>query len=587
MKRMIPILFLSFLLIHCGGEQAKTVPPAKEKARTKAEVKTSANRAKMPPVKIPSQDIVKSGTKRGKTQRMTIKLEGGDLKQVLMAMMTATKYSVVIDPEVKGTVPQMDLKDVTLDQALYYILTPLGYDYRWEGDVLHVYKPKLITRIFTINFLPAQRKGKRKVSYSSISSMAGGMGGYAGMQTVGGMGGIAGMGGMGAGIAGYGTAGMGMGLNASTSSIDTKTDTNLWADLSLGLSTLIFNRPQAKIKDEPKAVSFSDDEGRQLIISPQSGIVLVRAEEEKINQVASFIESVQGSAQRQVWMEVKIVEVKLNAGHQLGVNWESVLKAAGFFGTLPSTSTLLYPAVSFDSGSVSSQELSGENKGLFTFSVSNKKLDLVIDALRTQGKVEVLSSPRISALQGEKALIRVIREQPFFTVQTQISQSYGSQVVAPTVMVQVVPVGVVLDIIPSIGSDGNIIFSINVDVSELVRVEEFSTENSRASQPVIDRRSIDTVIKAKQDQTVIIAGIIKRRKSVVEKGVPLLMNLPVIGSAFRRKEVVWDNSELAIFITPVIVSGKRFEELTKGERERLQRALKELPPDRKSIGLIK
>lgn len=586
MKRIIPILFLSFLLIHCGGEQIKTVPTSKEKARTKVEVKT-LNRAKTPPVKIPSQDIVKSVAKRGRTLRMTIKLEGGDLKRVLMAMMTVTKYSVVIDPEVKGTVPQMDLKDVTLDQALYYILTPLGYDYRWEGDVLHVYKPKLVTRIFTINFLPAQRKGSRKVSYSSISSMAGGMGGYAGMQTIGGMGGITGMGGIGAGTSGFGMAGMGMGLNASTSTIDTKTDTNLWADLSLGLSTLIFNQPQAKIKEEPKAVSLSDEEGRQLIISPQSGIVLVRAEEEKINQVASFIESIQGSAQRQVWMEVKIVEVKLNAGHQLGVNWESVLKAAGFFGTLPSTSTLLYPAASFDSGNVSSQELSGENKGLFTFSVSNKKLDLVIDALRTQGKVEVLSSPRISALQGEKALIRVIREQPFFTMQTQISQSYGSQVVAPTVMVQVVPVGVVLDIIPSIGSDGNIIFSINVDVSELVRVEEFSTENSRASQPVIDRRSIDTVIKAKQDQTVIIAGIIKRRKSVVKKGVPLLMNLPVIGSAFRRKEVVWDNSELAIFITPVIVSGKRVEELTKEERERLQRALKEFPPDRKSFGLIK
>ncbi len=586
MKKLMALLFLSFLLIQCGGKKAKTVPPVSEKPGT--EVKAPA-KVKTPPVKIPARDIVKQTRRRGKTQKMTIKLEGGDLKQVLMAMMTATKYSVVIDPEVKGTVPQMDLKDVTLDQALYYILTPLGYDYRWEGDVLHVYKPKMVTRIFTINFLPAQRKGTRKVSYSSISSMAGGLGGAAGTQNIGGVGGIAGLGGIGTGTSGYGMAGMGMGmgLNASTSTIDTKTDTNLWSDIALGLSTLIFNKPQSKIKEEPKAVSISDDEGRQLIISPQSGIVMVRAEEEKINQVASFIESVQGSAQKQVWMEVKIVEVKLNAGHQLGVNWESVLKAAGFFGTLPSTSTLLYPATSFKSGNVSSQELAGDDKGLFTFSVSNKKLDLVIEALRTQGKVEVLSSPRISALQGEKALIRVIREQPFFTMQTQISQSYGSQVVAPTVMVQVVPVGVVLDIIPSIGSDGNIIFSINVDVSELVRVEEFSVENSRASQPVIDRRSIDTVIKAKQDQTVIIAGIIKRRKSVVEKGVPFLMNLPVIGSAFRRKEVVWDNSELAIFITPVIVSGKRVEELTKEERERLRRALEEIPPDKKSIGLIK
>jgi len=585
MRRALLLILFSFLLIQCGGKQPEVVPtPVKKKEA----VESKEKKAVPSPVKIPSQDVVKTVIKKGKTQKLTIELEGGDVRQVLMAIMTATKYSIVMDPEVKGTVPRMSLKDITLDQALYYILTPLGYDYSWEGDVLHVYKPRFVTRIFTVNFLPAERKGTRKVSYSSVSTITGGMGGMmGGVGGVSGIGGIGGVGGAGAGLGGIGAAGLGMGLNASTSNIDTKTDTNLWSDLSMGLSTLLFNKVSTKIEKEPRAISVSDNEGRKLIISPQSGIIFVRAEEEKINQVASFIESIQGSAQRQVWMEVKIVEVKLNAAHQLGVNWESVLKTAGFFGTLPSTSTLLYPAVSFDSGKVSSQELTGENKGLFTFSVSNKKLDLLIDALRTQGKVEVLSSPRISALQGEKALIRVIREQPFFTMQTQISQSYGSQVVAPSIMVQVVPVGVVLDIIPSIGTDGNVIFSINVDVSELVKVEEFASENSRASQPVIDRRSIDTVIKAKQDQTVIIAGIIKRRKDIVEHGVPFFMNLPGIGSLFRRKEVLWSTSELAIFITPVIVSGKRVEELTQQERERLQKILKELPPDRSSTGLIK
>jgi len=585
MRRALLLILFSFLLIQCGGKQPEVVPtPVKKKEA----VESKEKKAVPSPVKIPSQDVVKTVIKKGKTQKLTIELEGGDVRQVLMAIMTATKYSIVMDPEVKGTVPRMSLKDITLDQALYYILTPLGYDYSWEGDVLHVYKPRFVTRIFTVNFLPAERKGTRKVSYSSVSTITGGMGGMmGGVGGVSGIGGIGGVGGAGAGLGGMGAAGLGMGLNASTSNIDTKTDTNLWSDLSMGLSTLLFNKVSTKIEKEPRAISVSDNEGRKLIISPQSGIIFVRAEEEKINQVASFIESIQGSAQRQVWMEVKIVEVKLNAAHQLGVNWESVLKTAGFFGTLPSTSTLLYPAVSFDSGKVSSQELTGENKGLFTFSVSNKKLDLLIDALRTQGKVEVLSSPRISALQGEKALIRVIREQPFFTMQTQISQSYGSQVIAPSIMVQVVPVGVVLDIIPSIGTDGNVIFSINVDVSELVKVEEFASENSRASQPVIDRRSIDTVIKAKQDQTVIIAGIIKRRKDIVEHGVPFFMNLPGIGSLFRRKEVLWSTSELAIFITPVIVSGKRVEELTQQERERLQKILEELPPDRSSTGLIK
>ncbi len=578
MKKIFILLFLAGFLIQCGEKRLKvqTTPQVKETHKKTAKVEKQKQ-----PLNIPSMDIIKGEKKsKGKAQKMTIKLEGGSLRQVLMAMITPTKYSIVIDPEVKGTVPQMNLKNVTLEQALYFILSPLGYEYKWEGNVLHVYKPKMVTRIFTLNFLPAERKGKRKVSYSSMSTTAMGRGGMSqGGIGYGGIGGYAGGG-------GYGRAGIGMGMNASTSSIDTKNTTSLWSDLSVGLSTIVLNQSKAQYKEEPKPISLSDNEGRELIISPQSGIVLVRAEEERVNQAASFIESLQGSSQRQVWMEVKILEVELNAAHQLGINWESVLKAAGFFGTLESTSTLLYPAASFDSGSATTQALSGE-KGLFSFSVSNKKIDLLIKALRTQGKVEVLSSPRISALQGEKALIRVIREQPFFTLQTQISQSYGGQVVAPSIMVQVVPVGVVLDIIPSISPKGDVVFSINADVSELVRVAEFSSGSSRASQPVIDRRSIDTVIKAKKDRTVIIAGIIKKRKEEVEKGIPLLMNIPFVGTAFRRKEVTWSHSELAIFITPVIVSGKRVEELTKNEKERLNRVLKEIPPDKKSITLIK
>lgn len=581
--RKISVLILIILALNfCAPKKS---PSLIEKALEEKTKPAQEKKKKEKPAKpiIPPQDIVL--TEKEKEPRpkevLSIKLQGGDLRTVLMAMIRDTDYSIIIEPEVKGTVPDMDLKEVTLDQALRYILEPLGFEYKWEGKLIRVYKPKFTTRIFYLNFLPATRKGEREVAYSSISAMAGAMGatGIAG-TAAGTYGGTTGTMGAYGGIAG-------MGQNVSRSKIETKSLSNLWNDIILGLTTIVGVKPdKPSDKEKVQAFAYADEEGRKIIISPQTGVVLVRAEEDKLNQVAAFLESVEGSSQRQVWIEIKIVEIKLDAAHQLGVDWTAVLKTAGIFGTLPSTDTLIYPAISYDSGSPEIQSLKSPDKGVFTFAVSNKKIDLIIDALRTQGKIEVISSPRIAALQGEKALIRVVREQPFFTLQTQISQAYGGQVVAPTVTVQIVPVGIILDIIPKISPEGDILLSINSDVSELVKVEEFSSNGSKASQPVIDRRSIDTVVKTKPGNTVIIAGIMKHRKQEITKGVPLLMNLPVVGSAFRRKETFYEKTELAIFITPTLFVGKDVHQLTKEEKERLRKALSSFPPDKYSKGLV-
>ncbi len=583
MKRIALLIVLALLFSFCATKKEptlieKTLAPSQAK---KVEKKTAKpeKKKKIKPA-VPSMDVIFTETEKEPRpkQVLSLKLQGGDLRTVLLAMIKDTEYSILIEPEVQGTVPDMDLKEVTLDQALRYILEPLGYDYRWEGKLIRVFKPKFKTRIFYLNLLPATRKGERQVSYSSMSTMAGMMGGMGTTGAGGYTGAMGAMGGMMGGMAGQ---------NVSRSKIETKSLSNLWNDIILGLTTILGAGGRAPAsKEGAQPFSYSDKEGRKLIISPQTGVVLVRAEEEKINQIAAFLESVEGSCQRQVWIEIKIIEIKLDAAHQLGVDWTAVLKAAGYFGTLPSTDTLIYPAISYDSGSPESLGLTGESKGIFTFAVSNKKVDLIIDALRTQGKIEVISSPKIAAMQGEKALIRVVREQPFFTLQTQIAQAYGGQVVAPTVTVQIVPVGVVLDIIPKISPEGDILLSINSDVSELVRVEEFSSEGSKASQPVIDRRSIDTVVKTRPGDTVIIAGIMKHRKQEITKGVPVLMNIPIVGSAFRRKEVNYEKTELAIFITPTLFVGKDIHHLTEEEKERLRKTLSSFPPDKFSKGLV-
>ncbi|MEW6456909.1 MAG: secretin N-terminal domain-containing protein [Acidobacteriota bacterium] len=482
-------------------------------------------------------------------QKYNLALEEADIRDVLLLISRDTDISILIDPDVKGTIPIVDLKKVALGKILYYILPTLGLDYSWDGKILRVFKQKMETRVFYLNYIAASREGSRDVIYTSRAGGAAAGGGVAGGGVVGG------------------------GSEAqSRTDIRTRTATNLWSDLQTGLESVIFGKSLKGTPGEvPTPYSYSDGTGRKLLISPQTGIVMITDFPEKINQAAYLIEALEGSAHRQVWIEAKMIEVILDRGHQMGVNWSAVLNPKDFFGTLPSTDTLKFPSIKQDVGNVTEQALN-PSYGSFQYAISNNKIDLLIDALSRQGNLNVLSSPRVSALNNEKAVIRVVREEAFFSMQTFITAVVTGAITAPSVYVQIVPVGIVMDIIPQISPAGEIILSINPDISELVEIRQFQAEGTMATQPVIDRRSIDTVAKAKNGETIVIAGIIRERKKEVLRGVPFLMKVPFLGTLFRRTEQVLERSELVILITPTLMVGKKIIELTEEEKRRIEEA---------------
>jgi type II secretory pathway component GspD/PulD (secretin) len=203
---------------------------------------------------------------------------------------------------------------------------------------------------------------------------------------------------------------------------------------------------------------------------------------------------------------------------------------------------------------------------------------MVIDALSRQGQVRVLSSPHISAMNNQKAVIRVVREEVFFAQKSLVSQNVGATVITEDIENQVVPIGVVLDIIPQIAANGEITLSINPSISELVESRTFSTPKGGAvsTQPVVDRRDLDTVAKVNSGETVLIAGIMRERKWEDLRGVPWLMNLPFVGNAFRRTEQSTSRTELVIFITPTLISGKNLDQLSQDANQRLKEMEKPL-----------
>jgi type II secretory pathway component GspD/PulD (secretin) len=136
-----------------------------------------------------------------------------------------------------------------------------------------------------------------------------------------------------------------------------------------------------------------------------------------------------------------------------------------------------------------------------------------------------------------------------------------------------VPIGIVMDIVPQISENGDIMLNINPDISELLEVKRFEVQGALATQPVIDRRSIDTVGRVKDGQTLVLAGIIKERKNQLLKGVPFLYKIPLLGNLFRRTEQEVTRTELVIFITPRINWGRSASDLSAEEMQRIQRMI--------------
>jgi MSHA biogenesis protein MshL len=494
--------------------------------------------------------------------RLTLSVKDVNLRDVLGLLTKAGPYSLIIDPGIDSVIPVLDLKNVTLEEALQSILPGLDLEYRLEGNLLRIRRPAMQTRLFYMNYIAAARSGKRAMRMSSRSQSGSGSSGGSGAASGGG------------GQSGSGGSGGSESENEST--IVTTNTSEVWMDLRLGLESILFsgNVPETTARQEdtgPITTASRDADGRRLLINPQAGIIMIHGEASVLNEAATYIEAVEGSVQRQVLIEARVVEVSLAKDHQLGIDWAAVLNPSSFSGLLSSSHGVSNPSISFSSGSVSNQNVNSA-AGRFLYSISNGKVGMVIDALSRQGQVRVLSSPHISAMNNQKAVIRVVREEVFFAQKSLVSQNVGATVITEDIENQVVPIGVVLDIIPQIAANGEITLSINPSISELVESRTFSTPKGAAvsTQPVIDRRDLDTVAKVNSGETVLIAGIMRERKWEDLRGVPWLMNLPFVGNAFRRTEQSTSRTELVIFITPTLISGKNMDQLSQEVNQRLK-----------------
>jgi MSHA biogenesis protein MshL len=362
-------------------------------------------------------------------------------------------------------------------------------------------------------------------------------------------------------------------------------DVDLWKEIRKGLEALIFGFVEEKGKEgtssEKEKVTWTrvDETGKRLAINKSTGVIMVTDYPVNLNRVACYIETVEASSQRQVSIEAKIMEVTLSDSHQEGINWkviEGLPSSTNLaWGLTDKTGKTGFPGGT--SGFLNSTGTGGTTTtttsqiltpgifkvmpygGLFALGAAGSQVALsdIMQAIAQQGDVKVLSSPTISTLNNQKAIIRVGNQSVFFITGAVATQTTVTQFIQP----MTIDIGIILDVTPQIAEDGTIIMNIHPSIT--AQTGSVTAPDGKSTFPLLSVRETDTTVRVRDGQTIIIGGLMQEQTEEDYTGVPVLQSLPVMGPLFRFKSRTKTKSELVIMITPTLQLGKKVEDFAK------------------------
>jgi MSHA type pilus biogenesis protein MshL len=442
------------------------------------------------------------------------------IKDILLLLVRDTRLSIIPDPSLDQTFLG-DIKNVSIREALDLILEPLGLDYSIRGQIIRVFPRELETRFYSIDYVITQRSGSRSIAGTTGAGGSNlGLGGSSLQSSI-----VAG----GGGIAGAGT-GAGSASGGSTSQVSGTDSPNLYTDLGEGVKALL------------------SAEGR-MNLDRTAALLQVTDRPSRLSRIEQYLEAVMLRATRQVQIEAKVIEVELRDEFSAGINWQAIL------GGLTNNAT-------------ATQTLAPATTGGFTLALNVGDFSALLNAFASQGKVNVLSSPRITAMNNEPAVMRIGTQDVFFTTTTQIDSQSG-QIVQSTVTPQSLTEGVVLSVTPQISADGIIHMNINPSITERTGV---ATSRLGDQVPIISVRETDTLVRVRQGETIVIAGMMQDRASVDTAKVPFIGDVPVVGNLFKRTEKSRRKTDLVILLTPTVMGPGETMATTAREIMRLEDA---------------
>lgn len=477
---------------------------------------------------IPSTQSMLPATNGNIEKRFDVSANNLPAKNFLMSLVEGTPYNMVVSPSIAGNI-SLQLKNVSIEDTLEAIHDVYGYDYHKTSYGYEVLPPRLETQMFAVNYIDVKRKGQ-----SLTELRSGEITESVGTITAGGASSTSSTG-------SNPTSQAGTPQSTTGTTVDTTSEANFWKSLETTLKDMIGNA-----------------EGRTVVVNAQGNVVMIKAFPVELHQVAKYLDRLQNSMNRQVIIDAKILEVQLNDQFQSGVDWNLIGNVAEGQGGIAQNSMNAFDRTN---------DLK-DFTSIFTLRV-NGDFGALIKLLQTQGNIQVLSSPRISTVNNQKAVIKVGQDQFFVTgVSTTSSVSGVVGTALPQQSISLTPFfsGITLDVTPQISREGEIILHIHPTISE-VRDQEKTivlgnggvvASNNTFVLPLAQStiRESDNIVRAQSGQVVVIGGLIQNLMREQVSIIPVIGKLPIIGPFFRRTELLSVKNELVILLRPTITNKK-------------------------------
>lgn len=594
MKRFYLLLLVTLLMLGCAHKSR--VAPSSGHIDGKSAGTPPQSVASDIPKPVKSTSFVPPPIPKPKEQTYSIVVNEVPVKEILFALARESKLNVDIHPSIQGRVT-LNAVDQTLPAILERLARQVNLTYKIDNNVLFIGPDLPVLRTY-------------KVDYVNMSRDTTGFIGVA--AEIAGTGRSASTGATGSASSAGSTASGGPASNSSRTQVASISKHHFWETLIANVKdilaetdkeVLISRNAGATVETEtppaaaapdaagatPAASSPSGSAGRSaergadsarrsaeareddrleyktlfaatVIANQEAGVITVRATSKQHEKVQEFLDKVMASVRRQVLIEATIVEVQLNDSFQAGIDWSRLagrLVLSSMLGPQLATTVTAASVVRADN-----------SPGLIAGYVNDKgSINASVQLLKQFGNTKVLSSPKLMVLNNQTAVLKVVDNLVYFTIQSQISQSLtggaGTNLQSVTTTANTVPVGVVMSVTPQITDTGLVNINVRPTVSSLIRyVQDPNPQISALTNqgiPEIQVREMESVLQVNSGNTAILGGLMQDIIRGNTDRVPGLSNLPYAGQAFQGRSFSNKKTELVVFLRPTVIQNASLE----------------------------
>lgn len=575
LSRLCSFLFIGLALGGCASQAP---------APSDHHLKPSAGAPGKAPEFVHVPPLPKPPKPTARPEVYSVVVHNVDAQQLLFALARDAKMNVDIHPGINGTV-SMNVLDQTMTEILDRIARQVDMRYEINGKNLAVMPDSPFLKTYRVDYPNIARDAKTTISTSTnVASTGGGPGASGG--------------------------GGGGGSNASTTTIDNTANNRFWATLVGNIKDLL--RETDKVLPEGSSETTTEQTAQQtaapqpgttaaavpaptgsnrttpvpaqlnqqantvvrratyreaasVIANAENGVISVRATHRQHEKVREFLDRVLGSARRQVLIEATIVEVDLSDRYQQGIDW-SIVRTAG---STAGSGVLLRPL-----GPVSGFNTGGMVSALSAFGWSKTgfrgKYDItaILTLLESFGNLRVLSSPKVSVLNNQTSVLKVVDNAVYFTIE--VTPGTPGTALTPgtpatyTTTINTVPIGFLMTVTPQISDNGEVILNLRPTISRISGYANdpnpaLAQNNLTNSIPIVQTREMESIMRVQSGDVAILGGLMQDTRDNKADEVPGLNRIPLLGELFKFKNDVSRKSELVVFLRPTVLTDASLE----------------------------